>query len=285
MNSANIDIEDIKAGALESLPPVKLSISEPFSVMTYNIRHGKGRDGKVNLDRICAVIEQAKPDLVALQEVDLGRNRSGWVDQGQKIADLLQYHHAAGHNWFLEEGAYGNVFLSRWPMTLFGNLNLSVTGREPRGCLLTEVHRGASTLLVGSLHLGLGWTERTKQSLTVLKQLEALYPNDPILLMGDFNSLPFSRTSRKFRSVYTDAARAVGKSPGTFHLAGLSLRLDYIYATDHLLPLDASVIKTELSRKASDHYPLMAQFRWKQADERERKDSEIREELLSDRPL
>jgi endonuclease/exonuclease/phosphatase family metal-dependent hydrolase len=277
MNSANIDIE---SDALKSLPPVKLSIGDPFSVMTYNIRHGKGTDGRVDLDRICAVIDQAKPDLVALQEVDLGRTRSGWVDQGEKIAGLLQYHHAAGHNWFLEEGAYGNVFLSRWPMTLFGNLNLSVAGREPRGCLLTEVHRGASTLLVGSLHLGLGWTERTKQSLTVLKQLEALYPKDPILLMGDFNSFSFSRTSRKFRSVYTDVARAVGKMEGTFHLAGLSVRLDYIYATQHLLPLDVSVVKTDLSRKASDHYPLVAQFKWKEADER--KDSETRKELLPD---
>jgi endonuclease/exonuclease/phosphatase family metal-dependent hydrolase len=187
----------------------------------------------------------------------------------------------------LEEEAYGNVFLSRWPMTLFGNLNLSVAGREPRGCLLTEVHRGASTLLIGSLHLGLGWTERTKQSLTVLKQLKSLYPEDPILLMGDFNSLPFSRTSKRFRSSYTDVAREVGKGRlTTFQKAGVSLRLDYIYATEHLLPLSASVVKTELSRKASDHYPLMAQFQWKRADEsKRRKISETGEERLPNRVI
>lgn len=280
MNFAKIDIEPDLLDRRSGLP----SIGEPFTVMTYNIHHGKGRDGKVDLDRICAVIGEAKPDLVALQEVDLGRRRSGGVDQGQKIADLLQMQHAAGHNWFLEEGAYGNVFLSRWPMTLFGNLNLSVTGREPRGCLLTEVHRGNSTLLVGSLHLGLGWTERTKQSLTVLNQLNALYPDEPILLMGDFNSLPFSRTSQRFRSTYTDVARAVGKRQATFQKAVLSLRLDYIYATSHLLPLDASVIRTKMSRKASDHYPLMARFLWKRENER-RKTSETWQELLSHRSV
>ena len=282
MNFANIDIEP---SALESLPPVKLPTDEPFTVMTYNIHHGRGRDGKVDLDRICAVINEAKPDLVALQEVDLGLTRSGWVDQGQKIADLLQMHHAAGHNWFLEEGAYGNVFLSRWPVTLFGNLNLSVPRREPRGCLLTEVHRGPSTLLVGSLHLGLGWTERKKQSLTVLNQLKALYADHPILLMGDFNSLPFSRVSRQFRSQYADVARRTGKREATYQRAGLSLRLDYIYTTEHLLPRNAFVMKTALSRKASDHYPLVAEFTWKDGTERERQKISQREELLQNRPV
>src|SRR5581483_1844920 len=246
MNFAKIDLEP---NVFDTPPERALSADDPFTVMTYNIHHGRGRDGKVDLDRICAVINEAKPDLVALQEVDRGLPRSRWIDQGQKIADLLQMHHAAGHNWFLEEGAYGNVFLSRWPVTLFGNLNLSVSGREPRGCLLTEVHRGDSTLLVGSLHLGLGWIERKKQSITVLNQLKALYPDDPILLMGDFNSLPLSRISRHFRKSYTDVAREAGKRQATYQRAGLSLRLDYIYATDHLLPLNAFVMKTELSRK------------------------------------
>jgi endonuclease/exonuclease/phosphatase family metal-dependent hydrolase len=282
MNFAKIDIEP---NVPENRFMTEPSIDAPFTVMTYNIHHGRGRDGKVDLNRICAVIDDAKPDLVALQEVDRGLTRSRWIDQGQTIADLLQMNHSAGHNWYLEEGAYGNVFLSRWPVTLFGNLNLSVPRREPRGCLLTEVHCGASTLLVGSLHLGLGWGERKKQSITVLSQLKELYSDHPILLMGDFNSLPFSYVSRQFRENYVDAARVAGdRREATYRRALLSLRLDYIYATDHLLPLHTFVMKTKLSGKASDHYPLVARFRWKRAEEREPKISE-REELLPNRPV
>lgn len=252
-----------------------------LNVMTYNIHHGRGRDGRVDLDRICAVISEAKPDLVALQEVDRGLTRSGWVDQGRTIAELLQMHHAAGHNWFLEEGAYGNVFLSRWPVTLFGNLDLSVPRREPRGCLLTEVHYGDSILLVASLHLGLGGAERKRQSLTVLNQLKMLYPNDPILIMGDFNSFSFSRVARRFKTEYTDAFEKAGRgSRTTYRKLGIPLRLDYIFSTDHLLPLNAFVLKTKLSHKASDHYPLVARLMWKRENER-RKDSERGEELLS----
>ena len=39
-------------------------------VMTYNIHHGEGTDGRIDLERIAKVIRDAKPDLVALQEVE-----------------------------------------------------------------------------------------------------------------------------------------------------------------------------------------------------------------------
>lgn len=262
----------------ETLP----SSSNPFlTVMTYNIHHGKGRDGRVSVKRICNVIQEGKPDLVALQEVDRGMTRSERLDQGRELADLLQMHHVAGHNWYLGEGAYGNVFLSRWPVTIVGNLDLSVPGREPRGCLLTEVHHGDSLLLVASVHLGLGMAERKRQSLTILNQLRMLYTDEPILIMGDFNSVSFSSIVRRFRSSYTDVFEEAGVGRrSTYRKIGLPLRLDYIYASNHLLPVTAHVLRTPTASVASDHFPLIAQFLWKEHDER-RKDHQTGEELLS----
>jgi endonuclease/exonuclease/phosphatase family metal-dependent hydrolase len=281
MDFANIEIgPEIEERRLDET--VLSSAGRLFTVMTYNIHHGKGRDGRIDLDRICAVIQEGKPDFVSLQEVDRGMTRSKWIDQGERIADLLQMHHAAGHNWFLEEGACGNVFLSRWPVTLFGNLDLSVPGREPRGCLLVEVHHGGSMLLAASLHFGLGRVERKKQCLTVLDQLKTLYPDDPILVMGDFNTFSFSQVSRQFRKAYVDAFKEAGKGPkSTFRKGGVSMRLDYIYSTAHLLPLNAFVLRTKTSYQASDHFPLVARFLWKREDER-REDFKTGQELLSD---
>lgn len=235
--------------------------------MTYNIHHGRGRDGEVNLDRICDVIQQAAPDLVALQEVDRGLTRSAWIDQGQTIADALSMCHTAGHNWFLEEGAYGNAFLSRWPVTVIGNLDLSVTGRERRGCLLTRVHTEHGDLVVGSVHLGLFPGERRLQSETLLRRLEELCTDDPVILMGDFNTLPSSKIAGGFREAYRDVFQAVGRGPrATYRKWGLSLGLDYIYAGDGLLPLDAGVIRTPAAYLASDHFPLLARLQWAPTD-------------------
>lgn len=257
-------------------------VTHPFlTVMTYNIHHGRGRDGRVDLKRICGVIQEGRPDLVALQEVDRGMTRSERLDQGRELADLLEMHHVAGHNWYLGEGAYGNVFLSRWPVTIVGNLDLSVPGHEPRGCLLTEVRYGSSFLLVASVHLGLGMAERKRQSLTILDQLRMLYTDDPILIMGDFNSLSFSSIARRFRSSYTDVFEEAGVGRrSTYRKGGLPLRLDYIYASDHLLPMKAHVLRTKSASVASDHFPLIAQFLWKDRDEQ---DHQAGAELLSHR--
>src|SRR5690606_40425216 len=50
--------------------------------MSYNIRHGLGCDGVLDLERIAAVIESVSPDVVGLNEVDVRfHRRSGWADQ------------------------------------------------------------------------------------------------------------------------------------------------------------------------------------------------------------
>ena len=57
-------------------------------VMTWNIRHGEGLDGRVDLERIAAVIRASGADLVGLQEVDRGVRRTGGVDMPAELARL-----------------------------------------------------------------------------------------------------------------------------------------------------------------------------------------------------
>jgi len=70
--------------------------SSRIRVLSYNIHHGEGTDGKLDLARIAKVIEAAKPDLVALQEVDVEAQRSGKVDQAQELSRLTRLHVAFG---------------------------------------------------------------------------------------------------------------------------------------------------------------------------------------------
>jgi endonuclease/exonuclease/phosphatase family metal-dependent hydrolase len=223
--------------------------------MTYNIHFGHGRDGRVDLHRVARVIQEAKPDLIALQEVDHLRRRSGRVAQGETIARLLEMEYAAGHNWFLDEGAYGNVFLARWPVRRVENIDLSVYRYEPRGCLVTDVLIGPRTLRVGTVHLGLGLEERRRQCYRLHHAIER--PFD--LLVGDFNAFPRSWVSRTLRQSYRDAFEQSGQGKGrTFQKLGIGFRLDYIYCGPGWHPIDCRIVRGGDAAVASDHYPVVA---------------------------
>src|SRR5438270_1349612 len=63
-----------------------------LTVMTYNIHHGAGMDGKVDLPRIAEVIKRSGADLVALQEVDRITLRTSRIDQCKELGRLTGMH-------------------------------------------------------------------------------------------------------------------------------------------------------------------------------------------------
>ena len=68
-------------------------------VLCYNIHYGQGNDGQYDVKRLAAVINKAKPDLVALQEVDVGVKRSGRVHQARRLAEAKAINrHFGGDN-------------------------------------------------------------------------------------------------------------------------------------------------------------------------------------------
>ena len=63
-------------------------------LLTYNVHRCVGVDRKLDVSRIAAVIAEHEPDIVCLQELDVGRARTGFVDQARAIAEQLamSYH-------------------------------------------------------------------------------------------------------------------------------------------------------------------------------------------------
>lgn len=77
--------------------------------VSYNIQHGEGMDGKINLKRIAEVIAKEKPDLVALQEVDKNCTRSGKRDIAKELGELLNMEFRFGKSMSFQGGEYGNA--------------------------------------------------------------------------------------------------------------------------------------------------------------------------------
>ncbi|NOX98826.1 MAG: hypothetical protein GXP30_03690, partial [Verrucomicrobia bacterium] len=85
-------------------------------VLCYNIHYGQGTDGVYDIARLAEVINKTKPDLVALQEMDVHVKRSGRVHQLQELAKLTGLHARFGPTQHYQGGLFGNAVLSRFPI-------------------------------------------------------------------------------------------------------------------------------------------------------------------------
>lgn len=236
--------------------------SAELKILTYNVHSCRGRGGRPDPLRIADVIASAEPDVIALQELDVGRVRTGGVDQAHMIAQHLRvsaHFHPALH---VEEEKYGDAILTAMPSRLIKAAQLPSFG-EPRGAIWVEVAFGSIRLQVVNTHFGLWRRERMLQARTLAGD-EWLGSADcaahPAVLAGDFNAVPRSRAygilaDGLSKHVLTIPARAT--FPARFPL----LRLDHVFTNQRAEIVRYDVIDTPLARAASDHLPLLATVR------------------------
>lgn len=238
----------------------------PFRVLVYNIRAGKDVAGADNLRRVAALVRTREADLVLLQEVDRGTERSGRVDQVAEFARLTGYHAAFGKTLDYQGGEYGIALLSRWPIADDTLIRLPVdppqerAGRshEPRGALYAKIATPRGTLHVLNTHLDPSADDRyRRQEMTALLQIaDRLRANgDTVLFGGDFNATPESAVVGMTRAGgWNDAWSRCGSGPGYTYPARTPVkRIDYLVLPNTLRCDSAAVIASA----ASDHRPVL----------------------------
>lgn len=243
-----------------------------FRVVTYNIHRAIGVDRRFRPERIVEIVGSYKPDLVLLQEVDEGAPRSRELDLAKELArDLGLPYHAVGHNVTLRKGRYGNATLSRFPILSERNIDLTIGVWKRRGCQHTAIaiapeagHRTPYRLDVFNLHLGLSARERAKQLELLARshEMTALPAESACLVGGDFNDwrsllVEFMTAGMSFRSA-TDSA--TGKPFLTYPSFFPQGPLDRLYYRGPLALRSAHRCRLNLSRVASDHLPIVADF-------------------------
>lgn len=235
---------------------------EYLKVMSYNIHSGIGRDGKYDLERIAEVIRSENPDIVALQEIDVGLKKSHFDNQPNLLAAELNYYSYFCLTRVTERGTYGILTLSRFPIIEKQKYDLSFgSDLEPRGLskIITEPNLN-NILNVYNIHLGLRVRERAYQRRRMLSDSILLEQNGkfPKIIMGDFNDRVISVVHGKLQRYFIDIFNFLRiKKRSTFSWKKIALRLDHIYVNHQLKPVDAYVLKNKLTNQASDHYPLI----------------------------
>jgi endonuclease/exonuclease/phosphatase family metal-dependent hydrolase len=251
------------------IPHIGPSESRTVRVMTYNVHSCLGMDGRVSTSRIARVIARSRPDIVALQELDVGRRRTGGVDQARAIADDLGmelHFHAA---LTIGDERYGNAILSRFPIRLVRADGLPALplrrSLEPRGALWVTIDVGGLELTFVTTHLGLSRRERLHHAEVLIGPEWLAHPDcrAPIVLCGDLNDGSRSPSWRRFQGFLRDAQLGLdGKRPRPTWTSRVPIaRLDHVFVSRGVEVVSAEVPRTDLARIASDHLPLVVDLR------------------------
>jgi endonuclease/exonuclease/phosphatase family metal-dependent hydrolase len=239
-------------------------MSEPprFRIVTYNIHRCRGLDRRIAPQRIARILREIKPDIVALQEVLSVEGASPEADQARFLSEELGLACCWGANRRVRGGVYGNVVLSRFPITQDCNFDISCVARERRGCLQVDISLGDSrTIHVFNVHLGTSYLERRQQARALAKIINNPGLSGARVLLGDFNEWTRGLASRLMTShlISADIRAHLQRSrtyPGVLPL----LHLDHIYF-DHSLRLEQLLlVRSRATLVASDHLPLFADF-------------------------
>ena len=232
-------------------------------VAAYNIKHGRGMDDQVDLDRIAHVLQQLDADVITLQEVDNRTERTGGIDQVAVLAELLGYQGFHGAHRPYQGGEYGNAVLTR----------LSIDGVRTRRIppasgsqltvhevelLLPDSARTARPLKISvvSVHLAGSPEERLAQADSVTDFFATA--DHPVILAGDFNGRPDGPVLRRLRRDWHILEK--NGDPNTFPSPEPDREIDFVMVSpgSGLELLEHRVIDEPL---ASDHRPILAVLR------------------------
>lgn len=247
---------------LISVPTQLEEKDSSLTVITYNIHHAKGIDNNVDIQRIADVINQSNADIVALQEVDINTNRSGNIDMVAILSELTNLPFTTfGKNLNYEGGKYGNAILSKYPIKEINNFQFENISGEQRGILTGIISVNQSDILFLNTHLDHTGNDDSERILYINKIIEEIIPSysetKTILLAGDLNDIPGSKTYQKTSNVLKDAWKESGEGDGfTIPVKNSNRRIDYIFYSGNIESIKSTVLYSE----ASDHLPVVVRF-------------------------
>jgi len=248
--------------ALFALPLVAGAAAE-LTVLSYNVRSARGgaerpeyRDE--NLEALVAMIAEFAPDVVMLQELDRGVERSNRVDQFDFIVERTGMAGRFARTVDYQGGRFGIALLTRHAPVSYDEVRIPrLGGKEPRALQHMRIRLADGTEVdLFNTHIDPRLISRDQQIAIVLDEATARR-GERAVLGGDFNATPRADSIREILSSWQDAA-AGGAGLPTFPARAPRVRVDYLFFAGEAISLDE--FGSPDHRGISDHTPLLARF-------------------------
>lgn len=269
------DLYSQQANLLETGGPSKstssTSVPAELTIVSYNIRWRAGDQ----LKQIANWLKKKQPAVIALQEVDRARQRTGRANTARALAEQLGMFYA----WAAppsvkatDEEETGVELLSPYPIKDAARIVLpnQGPGGRSRVALGATIKMGKMDVRVYSVHAENRMAElkKVEQLNAVLADLDRRPKSTPAIVMGDFNTWEPAMVDRA-REVFTKAGfitpfpdgRATFQRKIVFY--NLELKLDWIW----LRGLESKSFDIDRSFTVSDHFPLSTTVTLKQNGE------------------
>lgn len=246
-------------------------MTRSLTVVTYNIHKGLSQfNRRLVLHDIREGLKTLDADLAFLQEVQgkhdkNARRHVNWPDVSQH--EFLSHegaHCVYGMNCVYTDGHHGNAVVSRHPIPVWENIDISHHPIESRGLLHCEVEIAGWKERVHciNVHLGLWGRSRRFQLEWMAERIRAAVPRKgPLIVAGDFND--WSRKASEYLErelgLYEVFERAEGRLARSYPAQLPIFTLDRIYVRD----LNVEGVQRHVGApwsRLSDHVALAARL-------------------------
>ena len=256
------DVSLLESGQATTLRK-QTSVPSEMKVISYNIRWRSGDDLQTLIKFLQEDPEIGRASILALQEVDRHKQRTGHNNTVKTIADALGMYYV----WAApptanptDEEETGVAILSVYPLSDVRRIVLPNPGPNKR----RRVALGATVEMPN--HRWRVYSAHAETRITMGKKLEqykavlddlAQFPADiPALIMGDFNTWE-PNIDGKVRKLFSEAGlKTPFKDNSTFRrkvlFVPIELKLDWVW----LRGLEAATFGIDRNVEVSDHYPL-----------------------------
>jgi endonuclease/exonuclease/phosphatase family metal-dependent hydrolase len=233
---------------LRSCGPATTEGAARIRVATWNVKAARMAD----LDALAELLREVDPDVVALQELDVGVVRTGGVHQPRVLAEALGYAYAFAVTVPYDGGLYGIGMLSRAGFESVRRWELPNPGEVAEPAINAVACTPGGPIRVVNVHADTD-PERGTLNLAHLAELVADDVGAGLSVVGDFNQRPEEAGPRALLRAGLADVFADNPAP-TF----ANQRIDYVLADEPLAlrALEARRIETTLS----DHHLLVVDF-------------------------
>lgn len=228
------------------------SESKPLRLMSYNVKNGLGMDDISNFARTAKVIQDVKPDVVAIQELDSVTNRSKQKDVLLELAKITGMYHMYAPAIDYDGGKYGIGMLSvERPIRYY---NIPLPGREEQRTMLVVEFK---EYVYCNMHISLT-PEDQLLSLPYIRKEVAKFTDKPVFIAGDLNTEPgdpFIQGLQKDFVICSDTTLR------TFPADNPNITIDYIAIDKKNAASFTCKSKYVVNEpEASDHRPIVVEM-------------------------